>query len=116
ETPRNMLCSLHICRYRLHESDLTMTDKIRWGILSTANIGRKALVPALHNASNGELVAVASRDLDKARAFADELNIPRAYGSYEELLADPEIDAIYNPLPNDGHAPWSIQAAAAGKH
>ncbi len=93
-----------------------MPDKIRWGILSTANIGRRALVPALHNAGNGELVAVASRDLGKARAYADELNIPRAYGSYEALLADPEIDAIYNPLPNDGHATWSIQAAAAGKH
>lgn len=93
-----------------------MADKIRWGIISTANIGRRALVPALHNARNGELVAVASRNLDKARAFADELNIPRAYGSYEELLADPEIDAIYNPLPNDQHATWSIQAAAAGKH
>ena len=93
-----------------------MPDKIRWGIISTANIGRRALVPALHSASNGELVAVASRDLAKARAFADELNIPRAYGSYEELLADPEIDAIYNPLPNDQHANWSIHAAAAGKH
>jgi len=93
-----------------------MPDKIRWGIISTANIGRRALVPALHNASNGELVAVASRDLAKARVFADELNIPRAYGSYEELLADPEIDAIYNPLPNDQHANWSIRAAAAGKH
>lgn len=93
-----------------------MPDKIRWGILSTANIGRRALVPALHNASNGALVAVASRDPGKAHAFADELQIPRAYGSYDDLLADPEIDAIYNPLPNDQHAYWSIRAAAAGKH
>jgi xylose dehydrogenase (NAD/NADP) len=93
-----------------------MPDKIRWGIISTANIGRRALVPALHNATNGELVAVCSRDLAKARAFADELNIPRAYGSYEEMLADPDIDAVYNPLPNDQHATWSIRAAAAGKH
>jgi D-xylose 1-dehydrogenase (NADP+, D-xylono-1,5-lactone-forming) len=92
-----------------------MADKIRWGILSTARIGPRALIPAIHAANNGELVAVASRSLDKAQAFAAQHNIPKAYGSYEAMLADPDIDAIYNPLPNDGHSLWSIRAAEAGK-
>src|SRR5687768_15603176 len=93
-----------------------MPDKIRWGILSTARIGPRALIPAIRNAHNGELVAVASRDEARARAFADEHRIPVSYGSYAELIADPNIDAIYNPLPNDQHAEWSIRAAEAGKH
>lgn len=92
-----------------------MTSKIRWGILSTAGIGRKRVIPAMKLANNGEVAAVASRDLDKAKAFAAELGIPKAYGSYEELIADPEIDAIYNPLPNSQHARWSILCAEAGK-
>ncbi|MBZ0276228.1 MAG: Gfo/Idh/MocA family oxidoreductase [Anaerolineae bacterium] len=92
-----------------------MTEKIRWGILSTANIGNKRVIPAIHQARNGVVAAVASRSLDKAQAFADATDIPKAYGSYEELLADPEIDAIYNPLPNSEHAIWSIRCAEAGK-
>ncbi len=88
---------------------------IRWGILSTANIGRKKVIPAIQNSRNGEVAAVASRSLDRARAFADELSIPTAYGAYEELIADPDIDAIYNPLPNSEHATWSIRCAEAGK-
>lgn len=92
-----------------------MTAKIRWGIISTANIGRKRVAPAIQQSSNGVVAAVCSRDLDKARAYADELGIPKAYGSYEELIADPEIDAIYNPLPNSEHAVWSIRCAEAGK-
>lgn len=92
-----------------------VSAKIRWGIISTAKIGRTRVIPAIQQSSNGVVAAVASRDLSKARAFADEVNIPRAYGSYEELIADPEIDAIYNPLPNSEHALWSIRCAEAGK-
>jgi predicted dehydrogenase len=92
-----------------------MADSIRWGILSTANIGKNRVIPAMQKTGNGRVVAVASRTLDKARAFADELGIPTAYGSYEELIASPEVDAIYNPLPNSEHAVWSIRAAQAGK-
>lgn len=90
-----------------------MSDKIRWGILSTANIGRR-VIPAIHSSYNGEVAAVCSRSLERAREFAAEQNVPRAYGSYEELLADEAIDAIYNPLPNSMHAEWSIKAAEAG--
>jgi len=90
-------------------------QNIRWGILGTAEINRRALVHAFQHANGGELSAIASRDLDKATAFAKEYNIPRAYGSYDELLADPDIDAIYNPLPNHLHGVWSINAAEAGK-
>lgn len=92
-----------------------MTEKIRWGILSTANIGRKRVVPAMQASAHGIVTAVASRNIDAAREYADELGIATAYGSYEELLADPNIDAIYNPLPNSLHAEWSIQCAEAGK-
>lgn len=89
--------------------------KIRWGVLSTANIGRK-VIPALQTSNHNQVIAVSSRSLENARAYADELGITRAYGSYEELLNDPNIDAIYNPLPNDLHVPWSIKALQAGKH
>lgn len=92
-----------------------MSDKIRWGVISTANIGRKRVIPAIQASSNGEVVAVASRSLESAQQFAQEENIPTAYGSYEELVADPNIDAIYNPLPNHLHAEWSIKCAEAGK-
>jgi xylose dehydrogenase (NAD/NADP) len=92
-----------------------MADKIRWGVISTADIARTAVIPAIRASRNGRVLAVASRDAKRARTYADSLGIERAYGSYEELLADPEIDAIYNPLPNDGHAPWSIAAARAHK-
>ena len=92
-----------------------MTDKIRWGIISTANIGRKKVIPAIKASSNGEVVAVASRSIESAQKFAQEEGIPTAYGSYEELIADPNIDAIYNPLPNSLHAEWSIKCAEAGK-
>jgi predicted dehydrogenase len=92
-----------------------MPTKIRWGILSTAGIGRRRVIPAFKLANNGEVTAVASRDLERAKAFAAELGIPRAMGSYEELINDPDIDAIYNPLPNSLHAEWSIKCAEAGK-
>ena len=91
-----------------------MTEKVRWGILSTANIGRR-VIPAIHASHNGEVVAVASRSLDSASAFAEEQNIPNAIGSYEELIESNDIDAIYIPLPNSLHAEWSIKCAEAGK-
>jgi predicted dehydrogenase len=90
--------------------------KVRWGIISTANIGVAKVVPAMLRGPHIEIVAIASRDLAKAQAAAAKLGIPKAYGSYEELLADPTIEAVYNPLPNHLHVPVSIQALAAGKH
>lgn len=89
---------------------------IRWGVISTAKIGQTQVIPAIQASNNGRVVGIASRDHAKAREVADQLGIEKAYGGYEELLADPNIDAIYNPLPNDGHAPWSIAALRAGKH
>jgi xylose dehydrogenase (NAD/NADP) len=94
-----------------------MTEKkIRWGVLSTANIGRAAVIPAIQAARNGEVVAVASRDLEKAKEFAGRLGIPHAHGSYMALLEAEDIDAIYIPLPNSLHREWTIRAAQAGKH
>jgi len=92
-----------------------VSDKIRWGILSTAKIGRK-VIPAIHASNNGIVAAVASRNIAAAESFAAEMNIPQAYGSYDELLASPHIDAIYIPLPNGMHHEWSLKCAAAGKH
>ena len=93
-----------------------MSDRVlRWGVLSTANINRK-VVPGTRRAGRCEVVAIASRDPDSAARGAAEYDIPRAHGSYEELLADPEVDAVYNPLPNHLHAEWTIAAARAGKH
>ena len=88
---------------------------VRWGVLSTANINRKVL-PATRAAERCELVAIGSRDLARAEAAASEFGVARAYGSYEEVLADPEVDAVYVPLPNDLHERWTIAAARAGKH
>jgi predicted dehydrogenase len=93
-----------------------MPNKVRWGILSTAAIGVKKVVPAMQKGDWIDVIAIASRDLHKAEETARALGIAKAYGSYEELLADPQIEAIYNPLPNQLHAPWSIKAAEAGKH
>ena len=92
-----------------------MPDRIRWGLLSTAAINDWMIGP-MRQAARSELVAVASRNTQKARAYAADKGIPRAYGSYEELLADPEVDVIYNPLPNSLHCEWTVKAAAAGKH
>lgn len=91
-------------------------DKLTWGVLSTANIGRAAVNPAIRASDNGELIAVASRDAERAAAFAEQWDIARHYGSYQELLDDPDIDAIYNPLPNSLHLEWTVRAARAGKH
>jgi predicted dehydrogenase len=95
---------------------MEQTTKTRWGILGVAKIALDKVIPAIQAGHTGQVVAIASRSVDKARAAADRFAIPRAYGSYEELLADPEVDAIYNPLPNDLHVPWSIRALEAGKH
>jgi predicted dehydrogenase len=93
-----------------------MANRLRWGVLSTANIGLKKVIPAMQLGQLTTVTAIASRDLAKARKAADTLGIATAYGSYEELIADPNIDAIYNPLPNQFHVPWTIKAAEAGKH
>jgi predicted dehydrogenase len=91
-------------------------SRIRWGVLSTAKIGTEQVIPAMQSGQYCEMTAIASRNLDKAQAAARQLGIPKAYGSYEELLADPDIDAVYIPLPNHLHVPWSIKALDAGKH
>jgi predicted dehydrogenase len=93
-----------------------MNDKVRWGVLGVANIAVKQVIPAMQQGHWSEITAIASRDLAKANQAAESLGIPKAYGSYEELLADDEIEAIYNPLPNHLHVPWTIKAAEAGKH
>ncbi len=90
--------------------------KVRWGVLGAARIALNRVIPAMQQGEYSEVAAIASRDLEKADAAARQLGIPKAYGSYEELLADPEIEAIYNPLPNHLHVPLSIRAAEAGKH
>ncbi|HVY07014.1 MAG TPA: Gfo/Idh/MocA family oxidoreductase [Burkholderiales bacterium] len=90
--------------------------KVAWGVLSTAKIGLQRVLPGMLKSGFCEIRAIASRNLASAQKAAAELGIPRAYGSYAELLADPEIEAIYNPLPNHLHVPLTLQAAAAGKH
>ena len=91
-------------------------DRVRWGVISTAKIGRTSVIPAIQRASNGDVGAVASRDAGRAADFAAELGIPRAHGSYADLLAADDIDAVYIPLPNSLHREWTIKAAEAGKH
>jgi predicted dehydrogenase len=93
-----------------------MTGVLRWGILSTANIATQKVIPGMRRAERTEIVAIASRDSELARSWADRLGIPTAHGSYEALLADPDVDAVYIPLPNHLHREWSIAAAGAGKH
>jgi predicted dehydrogenase len=93
-----------------------MPAKLRWGVLSTAAIACLKVIPAMQLGQYATIAAIASRDLKKAKKAAFALGIEKAYGSYDELLADPSIDAIYNPLPNHLHAPWTIKAAEAGKH
>ena len=91
-------------------------QKIRWGILSTAKIGRLKVIPAIQKSTSGVVEAIASRNLEQAKSVAASLGITQAYGSYEELLLDPIIDVVYNPLPNHLHIPWTIKAMQAGKH
>jgi predicted dehydrogenase len=91
-------------------------NKVRWGVLGAAKIATEKVIPAMQRGERSSVTAIASRDLDKARAAASRLGIAKAYGSYDELLADPDIDAVYNPLPNHLHVPWTIKAAEHGKH
>jgi len=91
-------------------------QKVKWGVLGVAGIAVRKVIPAMQKGEWSEIAAIASRDLRKAERAAAQLRIPKACGSYEQLLADPEIEAIYNPLPNHLHVPWSIKAAEAGKH
>jgi predicted dehydrogenase len=93
-----------------------MVEKVRWGILGAANIAIKKVIPSMQAGQYCEITAIASRDLEKAKQSASDLGIPRFYGSYEDLLADPEIEAVYVPLPNNLHVEWTIKAAEAGKH
>lgn len=92
-----------------------MTPRIRWGVLGCAGIAAKAVIPAIQSSRLGRVTAIASRDLDRATEMAARFGIPKAHGSYEDLLADPEIDAIYNPLPNHLHVPLTIKALEHGK-
>ncbi|MFC0329175.1 Gfo/Idh/MocA family protein [Paenibacillus sepulcri] len=92
------------------------TKKLRWGILGTAGIAKRSVIPGIQQSQTGEAAAIASRNLEKSRETAAQLNIPTAYGSYEDLLSDGSIDAIYIPLPNHLHMEWSIRAMEAGKH
>jgi predicted dehydrogenase len=93
-----------------------MSRIIRWGVIGTANIARVAVIPAIQAAEGSVVSAVASRDPDKAKAFAAKLEIPCFYGTYQELLNDPDIDAVYIPLPNSLHMEWAVKAMNAGKH
>jgi len=93
-----------------------MKKKVRWGVLSTARIGREHIIPGIQKSSNGLVVAICSRDLEQAKKTAKLLNIDKAYGSYEELLNDQNIDAVYIPLPNHLHVDWAIKVIQAGKH
>ena len=90
--------------------------EVRWGVLGTARIAKNRVIPAINNTKHNKVIAVASRDLSRALEFATPLQITKAFGDYDDMLSDPEIDAIYIPLPNDDHAPWAIKAMEAGKH
>src|SRR6202043_1313444 len=91
-------------------------SKVKWGILSTANIGVKRVIPAIIAGHRGVVAAIASRDAERAARIAASFGITRGYGNYQSLLDDPEIEAIYNPLPNHLHVEWTVKALEAGKH
>ena len=95
---------------------ITLTRKLRWGVIGSASIAVHSVIPGIKASETGELTAIASRGIERAEETAAKLGIPKAYGSYEEILADPDIDAIYVPLPNHLHMEWSIRAMEAGKH
>jgi predicted dehydrogenase len=94
----------------------TRVNKVKWGVLGVANIAIGKVIPAMQQGAASEVIAIASREREKAEAAARKLDIPRAYGSYEALLADPDVEAVYNPLPNHMHVSWTGRAAEAGKH
>ena len=91
-------------------------SKVKWGIMGTANIAKRAMIPGMKEAENCEMYAIAGRSAEKANAFKEEYGFEKAYGSYEELLQDPEVQAVYIPLPNNIHAEWVKKALTAGKH
>ena len=93
-----------------------MKDKVRWGVLGVANVAVRQVIPAMQQGDWSEVTAIGSRDLAKAQRAAQALGIPKAFGAYEDLLSDDEIEAVYIPLPNHLHVPWTIKAAEAGKH
>ena len=93
-----------------------MREIVKWGVLGAAKIALVKVIPGMQRGGWSDVIAIGSRDAEKAKKAADSLGIQRAYSSYEDLLTDPEIEAIYNPLPNHLHVPWSIRAAEAGKH
>ena len=92
------------------------SDKVRWGVLSTAKIAREKVMPAIQQVEDAVIHGIASRDVDRAKEVAEDFGIPNVYGRYEDLLEDPDIDAVYIPLPNHLHKEWTIKAAQAGKH
>src|SRR5688572_31369811 len=93
-----------------------MIEKVRWGVLGTAKIALTKVIPAMQRSAWCEVTAIASRDLSRAKDVASELRILNVYGSYEELLADNNVEVVYIPLPNHLHVPWTVKAAEAGKH
>src|SRR5437660_11012866 len=95
------------------EGRMVKQDKVKWGVLGVASIATRKVIPGMQKGQWSEITAIASRDLARAKTAGEQLGIPKAYGSYEELVADGEIEAIYNPLPNHLHVPWSIKAAEA---
>jgi predicted dehydrogenase len=110
-----LTATVHLAQAARHRMSPT-TRKLRWGILGTAKIARLKVIPAIQRSAHSEVVALASRSLERAQATARDLRIAKAYGSYDELLADPDVDVIYNPLPNDQHVSLALAAARAGKH
>src|ERR1035441_6824509 len=119
QTAPETWCQSRVCGARTGPSpryNCHVMKKVRWGVLGAANIAIKRVIPSMQAGERCEIVGIASRDGGRAQAAARELGIPKAYGSYEEMLADPKIDAVYNPLPNHLHVPWTIKAAEAGKH
>src|SRR4029453_17337366 len=103
-------------RSALHAGAAPKVTKVRWGVLGVAGIAVKKVIPGMQRGTSSEIVAIASRDPKKARDAAASFGIPNAYGSYDELLADPAVEAVYIPLPNHLHAHWTARAAGAGKH
>jgi len=101
---------------RVCETRSMANEKVRWAVFGAARIATRKVIPALQKGEWSEVIAIASRDLSRARQAAADLGIPKAFGSYEEVLADPAVEAVYIPLPNHMHVPWSIRAAQAGKH
>ncbi len=95
---------------------MSTTEPVRWGVLSTANIGVEKVIPAMQRSRLSRVIAIASRSEEQAHATAAKLGIARAHGSYQALLDDPDVEAVYIPLPNHLHREWTVAAATAGKH